>query len=57
LWKVEVAKVFSDASLVVPEVADPKAHYGGRQGYHTDALAPLIAEMTEVYRIDPTAKW
>lgn len=56
-WREEVAKVFAEASLSVPEVADVTAHYGGRRGYHTDALAPLIAEMTEVYRIDPTATW
>jgi ring-1,2-phenylacetyl-CoA epoxidase subunit PaaC len=49
--------VFAESSLVVPDVADKTAHYGGRRGYHTDALAPLIAEMTEVFRIDPTAKW
>jgi ring-1,2-phenylacetyl-CoA epoxidase subunit PaaC len=56
-WIQEVAKVFAESSLVVPDVADKTAHYGGRRGYHTDALAPLIAEMTEVFRIDPTAKW
>ncbi|MFM7774511.1 MAG: 1,2-phenylacetyl-CoA epoxidase subunit PaaC [Candidatus Kapaibacterium sp.] len=56
-WKADVAKVFAESSLVVPEVADETVHFGGRRGYHSDALAPLIAEMTEVYRIDPTATW
>ena len=27
--------------------------YGGRQGYHTEFLQPLLDEMTEVYRLDP----
>lgn len=56
-WIQEVTNVFAGSSLVVPDVADKTMHYGGRRGYHTDALAPLIAEMTEVFRIDPTAKW
>lgn len=56
-WKQEVEKVFAESGLHVPDVSDTHAHYGGRRGYHTDALAPLIAEMTEVFRIDPTAKW
>jgi ring-1,2-phenylacetyl-CoA epoxidase subunit PaaC len=31
--------------------------YGGRYGYHTEYLQPLLDEMTEVYRLDPTAEW
>jgi len=56
-WESEVARVFVDSHLLVPTVSDPTVHYGGRRGYHTEALAPLIEEMTEVFRIDPTAQW
>jgi len=31
--------------------------YGGRIGKHTEHLQPLLDEMSEVFRIDPTAEW
>jgi len=34
-----------------------EAVMGGRQGYHSEYLAPLLHEMTAVYRIDETAAW
>lgn len=30
---------------------------GGRQGYHSEHLAPLLEEMTAVFRLDPQAEW
>lgn len=30
---------------------------GGRQGRHTEYLQPLLDEMSEVFRLDPTAEW
>ncbi len=30
---------------------------GGRQGYHSEYLAPLLEEMTAVFRLDPQAEW
>lgn len=30
---------------------------GGRQGFHTEHLAPLVDEMTAVFRLDPQAEW
>jgi ring-1,2-phenylacetyl-CoA epoxidase subunit PaaC len=30
---------------------------GGRQGFHTEHLAPLLEEMTAVFRLDPQAEW
>lgn len=34
-----------------------KPIYGGRLGEHTSHLQPLLDEMTEVFRIDPSAEW
>jgi ring-1,2-phenylacetyl-CoA epoxidase subunit PaaC len=31
--------------------------YGGRKGQHSEHLQPLLDEMGEVFRIDPTAEW
>ena len=36
---------------------DTTPHYGGRRGHHTEHLAPLLAEMSEVFQIDPQAEW
>ena len=56
-WIAAVTPVLEKASLAIPEVADRTAHYGGRKGYHTEHLGPLLEEMTEVFRIDPAAEW
>lgn len=54
-WLELVKETLDKAGLVIPSSADPV--YGGRKGYHTDYLQPLLDEMTEVYRIDPSAEW
>jgi ring-1,2-phenylacetyl-CoA epoxidase subunit PaaC len=54
-WMGFVGDVLRDANLVIPEGV--QAVYGGRNGYHTDYLQPLLDEMTEVFRIDPSAEW
>jgi ring-1,2-phenylacetyl-CoA epoxidase subunit PaaC len=30
---------------------------GGRNGQHSEHLQPLLTEMSEVFRMDPTAEW
>lgn len=57
LWTDAVAQMLADSGLRVPAVADKTAHYGGRQGRHTEHLDKLLAEMDEVFAIDPTAIW
>jgi ring-1,2-phenylacetyl-CoA epoxidase subunit PaaC len=47
-WGVDVEKLGL-------EKMDPVL--GGRQGYHTVHLAPLLEEMTAVFRLDPQAEW
>ncbi|MFN8397352.1 MAG: 1,2-phenylacetyl-CoA epoxidase subunit PaaC [Bacteroidia bacterium] len=56
-WVAAVAALCNDCALSVPAVADKTAHYGGRAGKHTEHLGKLLAEMDEVFAIDPTAVW
>jgi len=54
-WLAFVGDTLTKANLAIPTSSEPV--YGGRKGYHTEHLAPLLTEMTEVYRIDPSAEW
>jgi ring-1,2-phenylacetyl-CoA epoxidase subunit PaaC len=54
-WLATVTPILEKASLKIPQSAESKL--GGRNGYHTEHLQPLINEMAEVYRLDPTAVW
>lgn len=56
-WLENVLPLLSKAGLVVPNEADWSPVFGGRKGFHTDYLQPLLSEMTEVYAIDPSADW
>jgi len=54
-WLDFVGTTLGNAALRMPD--DAKPVYGGRKGTHTEYLQPLLNEMTEVYRIDPSAEW
>lgn len=54
-WLDFVGATLGNAALRMPD--DAKPVYGGRKGTHTEYLQPLLNEMTEVYRIDPSAEW
>lgn len=56
-WEETVAKLILDAGLRIPEVKDKTLFYGGRQGKHSPHLEAMLAEMGEVYAIDPAAIW
>ena len=56
-WRTEVEAFLRQCQLQVPAVNDFVQHFGGRSGHHTEHLAPMLAEMTEVFAIDPEAKW
>lgn len=56
-WEAQTHELFSKAGLQIPVVADKSLHFGGRKGQHTEHLAPMLKEMTEVFAIDTTAKW
>ena len=56
-WTKAVETVISQTSLRLPDwkIISPKN--GGRVGKHTEFLQPMLDEMSEVFRIDPTAEW
>lgn len=56
-WLASIAPVIEAAGLKLPEIVHDKTPFGGRKGYHTEHLAPLLKEMTEVFSIDPEAEW
>jgi ring-1,2-phenylacetyl-CoA epoxidase subunit PaaC len=57
LWIARVTAIIEAAGLTVPATQPGKIVYGGRNGFHSEHLAPLLTEMTEVTRIDMDAEW
>lgn len=56
-WLEKITPIINKAGLKIPDVKNPNEHYGGRKGYHTEYLNPLLDEMTEVVRSDESAAW
>jgi ring-1,2-phenylacetyl-CoA epoxidase subunit PaaC len=56
-WQEGIEEVISQTSLQLPVWTSLEAMNGGRIGNHTEYLQPLLDEMSEVFRIDPTAEW
>jgi ring-1,2-phenylacetyl-CoA epoxidase subunit PaaC len=56
-WLTEIKPILEGATLVIPEAPTWKPAYGGRKGYHTEYLQPLLDEMGEVFRLDTKAEW
>lgn len=54
-WLENINKVLQQSNLALPTNAQPAL--GGRNGYHTEHLAPLLKEMTAVFSLDPKAEW
>lgn len=57
LWLKAVEAIFKDAEIPMPDLSALTPATGGRKGDHTEYLAPLLKEMTEVFQIDPSAEW
>jgi ring-1,2-phenylacetyl-CoA epoxidase subunit PaaC len=57
VWLETIAPLLSGYGLQIPDASEWNPVFGGRKGYHTEHLQPLLSEMTEVYRIDPSADW
>ena len=56
-WLARVTEILGQTHLVMPEHTTIKPQLGGRVGEHTPYLQSLLDEMSEVFRIDPTAEW
>jgi len=54
-WQRDVDVVFAEAGLRVPD--DPYQRSGGREGYHTEHLGFLLAEMQWMDRAYPGMAW
>lgn len=56
-WREAVGNVLAETELNAPHWDRIDAIVGGRVGQHSEHLQPLLDEMSEVFRIDPTAEW
>lgn len=52
-WKKEVTAALKAASLAIPDAAPAP----GSRGEHSEHLAPLLADMQTVARLEPEANW
>jgi ring-1,2-phenylacetyl-CoA epoxidase subunit PaaC len=57
LWMKKVEDVIHQTNLALPEWSSLEPVVGGRTGKHSEHLQPLLDEMSEVFRIDPSAEW
>jgi ring-1,2-phenylacetyl-CoA epoxidase subunit PaaC len=56
-WEFNIKEVLSKTALVLPDLTLLEPIIGGRTGTHTSHLQPLLDEMSEVFKVDPTAEW
>lgn len=56
-WMTKVEAIISQTSLHLPDWKLAQPVMGGRLGKHSEHLQPLLDEMSEVFKIDPTAEW
>lgn len=56
-WLSSIRPVIENALLVIPPASDWNPDFGGRKGYHTEYLQPMLDEMGAVFRLDPKAEW
>jgi ring-1,2-phenylacetyl-CoA epoxidase subunit PaaC len=56
-WMEMTEKIIHQTSLRLPEWDKIIPVSGGRRGIHSEHLQPLLDEMSEVIRIDPSAEW
>jgi ring-1,2-phenylacetyl-CoA epoxidase subunit PaaC len=56
-WLTNITPQLLKAGLSLPAQATWEPVYGGRSGKHTTHLEPLVEEMSEVFKIDPSAEW
>ncbi|MGH2642786.1 MAG: 1,2-phenylacetyl-CoA epoxidase subunit PaaC [Chitinophagaceae bacterium] len=56
-WLDKIFSVLTQASLNLPEIDKVQPVFGGREGYHTEYLQPMLDEMSEVYKLEPDTNW
>ncbi len=56
-WSAALHTVTDTAGLTLELTRPPAGEAGGRRGRHSEHLAPLLDEMCEVFRSEPTAAW
>ncbi|MGB3618589.1 MAG: 1,2-phenylacetyl-CoA epoxidase subunit PaaC [Catalinimonas sp.] len=56
-WEERVRDILQKTQLALPDFSTITPAYGGRAGRHTEHLAPLLDEMSEVFRIEPDGEW
>lgn len=56
-WLKRITAVIEKTDLKLPDLATIEPKFGGRYCEHTEHLQPLLDEMAEVFKIDPTAEW
>ncbi len=54
-WESSVGDVLAEATLEIP--SDPYQRSGGRSGFHSEHLGPLLAEMQWMQRSYPGLEW
>lgn len=57
LWLETITPTLTKATLTIPHENTWEPKLGGRKGIHTEHLEPLVEEMSEVFRVDPSAEW
>jgi len=57
IWLKKISPIIELANLELPAESAWNPSLGGRAGKHTEYLQPLLDEMTEVFKIDPSAEW
>lgn len=56
-WMKKVEATIAQTQLRLPDWKTIQPVMGGRAGKHSEYLQPLLDEMSEVFKIDPTAEW
>ena len=56
-WMAKIEEVIQHTKLQLPAWKSLDPIVGGRIGKHSEHLQPLLDEMGEVFRMDPTAEW
>lgn len=54
-WEERVGPVLEEATVTIPD--HPQQRAGGRQGFHSEHLGPLLAEMQWMHRSYPGLEW